>query len=57
MVKIGFARYELALPVAPNPRLPPSWKFDRLKTVLPVEDNGTNFVSRTNFDKNWHIGS
>ena len=31
MVYIGFARYELALPVAPDPRFSPSWKFDRFE--------------------------
>ena len=33
---------------------PPYWRFGRLKFVGPVEENVTNFVSRTNCDKNWH---
>ena len=31
--------------------------FCLLLLIPVVLDNGTNFVSRTNFDKNWHIGS
>ena len=29
----------------------PHWKFGLLKTVGPVENNGTDFVSKTTLDK------